>query len=176
MHSKLPAEVWQEVERELQQYNYRRLAFAGMAEDALQNRDRPTAIDHLRRSVRDIDRCLLLLRTVEERQGGIPGAHASLIPSLLYNRAKMLSRLREAQERYEEAVEALEGGIGSLEDILTRLGFDEQARHHDPGLIYLRQTARDLRHSHRIESTLRERLSAAIGSEDFELAARLGDE
>lgn len=176
VHGQFGAELWQEVDRELQQFNYRRLAFGGMAEDALQRQDRASAIDHLRRAVRDIDQCLLLLRTLEERQGGIPGAHASLIPSLLYNRAKMLSRLREAQERYEEAVEALEGGIGSLEDILTRLGFDDQARHHDPGLIYLRQTARNLRLAHGIELTLRERLAAAISGEDFELAARLRDE
>ncbi|MFN0135634.1 MAG: hypothetical protein ACKVS9_05880 [Phycisphaerae bacterium] len=176
VHSKLPAEVWQEVDRELQQYNYRRLAFSGLADEALKSHDKPTAIDHLRRAVRDIDQCLLLLRTLEERQGGIPGAHASLIPSLLYNRAKMLSRLREAQDRFEEAVEALEGGVGALEDILTRLGFDEQTRHHDPGLMYLRQTARTLRQTHGIQATLRERLNSAIGGEDFEAAALLRDE
>lgn len=170
------SEAWQEVERELQQYNYRRLAFAGMAEDALSATDSASAAVHLRRSVRDIDQCLLLLRTLEARQGGVAGGHAAMIPSLLFNRAKLIAKLRIAQERPEEAVEALEAGVGTLEDILTRIGFDEEARRHDPGLSYLRQTARRLREKHGVSKTLRERLSEAVSGEDFEAAAQLRDE
>lgn len=172
----LPADVGQEADRELQQFNYRRIAYAGLAECAFERGDGSGGCDALRRAIADIDQCLLIVRTIQETAGGVGRGHVALLPSLMFNRSKLLSRMCEAQGRFEESVEALDAGIGALDELLTRAGIDESLRQHDAGVRFLREAAKRLREKHGIDRTLRERLDDAIAREDFEDAARLRDE
>src|SRR5262245_31998280 len=76
---------WEALEREFQQFNYRRLAYAALAELAIQTDEAARAIDLLQRTIHDIEHCVATLRTMRTAiEGGI-GRHAPMLPALLFN-------------------------------------------------------------------------------------------
>lgn len=169
-------DAWHEIQRELQQFNYRRLALANVAEDAAPDDASDAAIPWLRRALRDIDHCLGIIRVLEEHLEHGAGPHSALIPALLFNRARLRARTLSAQKRIDEAIEAAERGADALRDTLVAIGFEPQQCESDPALVYLRQIAGRLRRRLDTHSTLREQLEHAIAAEDFEAAARIRDE
>lgn len=161
-----------ELEREITQYNYRRLALAVIAEDALRREEHDHAGRQLMRAVRDIDQCLRRIGVVDElRQRG--REQVGLRPTLLFNRGRLASQLRIVQGRYDEAISEAERAAGTLEELLQSVGLDSEQCDDDPGIQYLRQLAVRLRKQYAIPQTLQEQLDAAIENEDFETAARL---
>jgi hypothetical protein len=169
-------EDWQELHRELQQHNYRRLAFSTLAEDALREKGSAQARSHVARVLRDIDRCLAILEVMQANEEQWDQVLGLLIPTLIFNRARLLARLRVAEGGFEEAIEAVEAGVTDLEQALVEIGFDEEQQAGNPALAYLRQMGQRLREQSGIALTLREQLDEAIEREDFERAARLRDE
>lgn len=171
-------EDWRELHRELQQYNYRRLAFSSLAEEALGTKDFERGRIYLRRTLRDIERCLAISHKLEENENDelwdVPTA--TLVPTLIFNRARLLTRLRIAEGRFDEAIEEAELGRRDLSQALAAAGLDEEQCDQNPAAAYLIQMGQRLREQHGITRTLRERLDEAIEREDFEMAARLRDE
>jgi hypothetical protein len=163
---------WNEIQRELHQFNYRRLALQALAEPAVRSGDRERALPLLWRAARDIEHCLSILRLLEEEQGGA-GQHVTLIPRLVFERGRTRARLRWSEGRFDEAVDEAEDGRRALSSVLARVGFDAEAREQDSGVVYLRELAERLRRDYGVRQTLRERLNTAIEQEDFESAARL---
>lgn len=170
------AEDRRELHRELQQYNYRRLALSSLAEEALRARDLEEGRLHLQRTLRDIERCLAILDKLREHDEVGDGPLMILIPTLIFNRARLMTRLRAAEGRHEDAIEEAERGMRALELALDEAGFETEQREENPAVHYLRQMAERLRVQHGIQQTLQERLQDAIEREDFEAAARLRDE
>ena len=172
----LTEEDWRELHRELQQHNYRRLAFSSLAEESLGDSDSGQGRACLQRALRDIEYCLATLHRLDERkEEQWDTALTALLPTLVFNRARLLTRLRAAEDRYDEAIEEAEFGIRDRGQILAEAGFEQQ-REENPAIAYLRQMGQRLREQHGIAMTLRERLDNAIEREDFEAAARLRDE
>lgn len=172
----LTDEDWRELHRELQQHNYRRLALSALAEDALRAQDCARGRAYLQRSLGDIERCLAILHELQENEEQWESPLAVLLPTLVFNRARLLARLRIAENRHDEAVEEIERGIRELREALAEAGVEEERCEQNPALAYLDQMGQRLREQHGITLTLRERLDAAIEQEDFEAAARLRDE
>jgi hypothetical protein len=172
----LSEEDWRELHRELQQYNYRRLALSSLAEEALHERDFERGRAYLQRTLRDIDRCLTILRKLGENDEEWDSPLAILVPTLVFNRARLLTRLRAAENRYDEAIEEAESGIRDLSQALAEAGFEPEQRAQNPAVAYLDQMGQRLREQHGITLTLQERLDEAVEREDFETAARLRDE
>jgi hypothetical protein len=172
----LSADDWRELHRELQQYNYRRLALSSMAEGALRERDFERGRAYLQGTLRDIERCLAILHELQENDQEWDNPLAILVPTLIFNRARLLTRLRVAENRYDEAIEEAESGIRDLSQALAEAGLEPERREQNPAIAYLEQMGRRLREQHGIALTLRERLDDAIAREDFEAAARLRDE
>jgi hypothetical protein len=172
--SEIPRAVWAEVERELEQLNYRRLAFNHLAEDALRDNQVAAAQRWLESSLRDIEACQARLRLLREH-GIEPHGDLALRPTLAFDQARLLTQWRLAEGRFEEAVEQAEDGAAALETLLTELGFEPEWIADDPGLAYLRELARKLRTEYGIAQTLRERLEEALAAEDYETAAELRD-
>jgi len=164
---------WLELERELNQFNYRRLALANLSEQALADPKCPHTVEFIRRTVDDIDHCAQVIRTMSADADAEEDGQR--MAPLLFNRARLLSRLACLEGRFEEAVEEIDAGIAALEETLVRMGLDEEVRGQDPGMAYLRQMGRRLRDQHGIRTTLRERLSDAVAREDFAEAAQLRD-
>ena len=173
----ISAEDWREFERELYQMNYRRLALASLAEDALGRNDVEAARTHLTRARRDIDVCLEHIGFAQDHGGDVlgPGSMA-LRPTLAFHRGRLSAQLRIAEQRYEDAVEEAAAAAEELSALLEELGLDEEQRSEDPGVVFLRDLEQRLRREYDIPATLRERLAAAIEAEDFETAASLRDE
>ncbi|MGD8450297.1 MAG: UvrB/UvrC motif-containing protein [Phycisphaerae bacterium] len=169
-------EDWQELERELHQTNYRRLALSSLAEDALGRNEVDEAIDHLTRARRDTGACLEMLRVAAENDGAFGRASLALRPTLVFHHGRLLVQLRITEALYEEAVEAAGQAADELAELLTDLGFDDEQGEQDPGVVFLRDLEQRLRREYGISETLRERLAVAIEQEDFEAAARLRDE
>jgi hypothetical protein len=173
----LAAEDWRELERELCQTNYRRLALGSLAEEALARADVAAAQAHLKRALRDIDGCLeRLALAVEHGPACVSPGSLALRPTLVFNRGRLAGQLRIAEGRYEEAVEEAEGGAVRLDELLAEFGLDEEQRERDPGVVFLRGLAKRLRREYDIPLTLRERLADALQKQDFETAAQLRDE
>jgi hypothetical protein len=172
----LPAEDWRELHRELQQYNYRRLALSSLVEESLQEKDFARGRAHLKRTLRDIDRCIGILHKLRESDEEWDSPLAILEPTLIFNRARLLTRLRAAEQRYDEAIEEAERGMRALQAALAEIGYEEDQREQNPAVAYLSQMGRRLREQHGITLTLQEQLDDAVEREDFEAAARLRDE
>lgn len=176
IESTIEAADWEALEREFQQFNYRRLAYAALAEFAIQTDDADAAIDLLQRTLRDIDHCIATLRVMQTSAESGLGPHAPMIPALLFNRARLRARRCTLEARFEDAIDATADGLSELEDALIEMGFDDQQRAGDPGMAFLRQSQEQLRQKHGIGQTMRERLQQAIAEENFPLAAGLRDE
>jgi len=175
--AELAAEDWRELERELHQTNYRRLALTSLAEEALRRDDVAAAVVHLRRACRDIDTCLTHLRLAGEHwRDGLGQGSWALRPTLVFHRGRLGAQLRIAEGRCEQAVEEAAAGAGELDKLLAELGYDEEQREEDPGVVFLRRLEERLRREYDVSATLRERLEQALAQEDFEAAARLRDE
>lgn len=171
----LDPQCWQDLDREMQQLNYRRMAFAASAEDALQDGDEAAAARYLTHALADASDCLSHV-TLLRRHGKDDEGHAALLPTLVFDRARLAAQLRIIEGRFEEAIEAAETGAAALEALLGELGYDEELREEDPGLRYLRTLGTQLRREYGVTHTLREQLEEALANEDYEAAARLRDE
>ncbi|HRT41880.1 MAG TPA: hypothetical protein P5223_07470, partial [Phycisphaerae bacterium] len=71
--------------------------------------------------------------------------------------------------------EALRGRC-ALEEVLEEMGYEEEQRRSDPGVVFLHALAQRLRREYGIDLTLTERLNAAVAEEDYALAAELREE
>ncbi len=168
-------QIWADLRRELNQFNYRRLAFSSLADEAVHEDDTELIRLYLARTLRDIDHCLAVLRFAQTYGREHFIGNLSLIPTLIFNRARLLARLRAAECRFDEAIEEAMAGAEALRASLESAGFDEQQLEEDAGISYLQQFARRLREQHGIPRTLKEQLCQAIEAEDFETAASLRD-
>lgn len=164
---------WQELERELFQTNYRRLALTAIAEEALRRQDPNAARTALTRAIRDCDHGIRALDLLDEYRGGGPW---TLRPTLVFNRGRLTVQLLVLEDRVEDAVEEAERWAATMEQILAELGAEADDRRRDPGVTFLRNLARNLRRDYGIDKTLHEQLEEAIENEDFEAAARLRDQ
>lgn len=168
--------TWDELRREIQQFNYRRVAEAAIAEKAIQAQSAEQATYTVERCADDITFCLRGLCLLNEHCKGGAGQLAAMIPNLVFHRARLRTRLRCCQQRFDQAIEEAETGARELCIVLEAAGFDESIRARDPGVTFLRDLAARIRKEHDVRDELRERLQAAIDAEDFEAAARLRDE
>ncbi|MCK4340639.1 MAG: UvrB/UvrC motif-containing protein [Phycisphaerae bacterium] len=169
---RLTHQDWQELERELMQTNYRRLAYATLAEDALKANDCAGTRRYIKGALADIESCLTQLELLAEHDADARDTR-SLRPTLVFDRARLLSQLGIVEGRFEEAIEHAEAGAARLDELLCELGYDEEAREEDPGVRYLRDLGRQLRLEYGVTRTLRERLEEALENEDFETAAEI---
>lgn len=172
----LDEQDWSELKRELQQFNYRRVAFTSLAEEALEKADTVDAQAHLLRCVRDIDHCIQVIKAMEEGRSDGAGPQALLIPTLIFNRSKQLAQLRMIEGRQEEAIEEAEAGAKALERFFSEQSDDGGDEEVNPGVQQLRALADQLRKAPDPESELRGQLEQAVEREDFEAAARLRDQ
>jgi hypothetical protein len=170
----VPAD-WQELKRELMQLNYRRMAFATLAEDALTASDRTNAERYIAGALGDIHACLEHTDLLA-RHTSIQLESDVMQPTLVFDQARLLSQLSVVIGQYEQAIEQAEAGADALDTLLAELGYDEDQREEDPGVEYLRDLGHQLRIEYGISQTLHEKLQQAIEDEDFEAAAELRDQ
>lgn len=168
-------EDWNELQRELCQSNYRRLAATGLAEEARQSGDAEAEKRWLTHVLDDIDACLTIVAMLVANN--IPAqVDAAFKPTLMYHRAHTLSRYFVLTGEVDDAIEALRGGERRLMRYLREIGAETDARENDQAIRALRDVEQELRGAYGIRKTLAERLADAVANEDFEVAARLRDE
>ncbi len=163
------------LQRELAQFNFRRLALTVVAEEATQTNDDAAARRSLRRAIRDIEHCLAILDGLEAADASAAQPHRALRPPLVFNDARLRSRLLESEERFGEAADAADGGADRLVEVLERFGYDPADCGNDPAVQFLRQNAERLRGRAGSDDPLAAQLRQALAQEDFETAARLRD-
>lgn len=167
---------WSELKRELQQFNYRRVAFTSLAERALEANRPEDARAHLLRCVRDIDHCIQIVKAMEEGRAEGAGSQALMIPTLIFNRARQLAHLRITEQRQAEAIEEAEAGAAALERFFSENGAEPAGDEGSPGVRELRALANSLRGGEAGVEPLERQLAEAIEREDFEAAARIRDQ
>jgi hypothetical protein len=168
-------EDWNELQRELCQSNYRRLATTGLAEEARQAGRQADEKAWLVHVLDDIDACLTMVEMLNAN--GIQAQiDAAFKPTLMYHRAHTLSRYLVLDEEVDDAIEALRSGERRLMRYLREIGAETDARENDQAIAALRDLEKQLREAHGIKKTLEERLADAVAQENFETAAQLRDE
>ena len=172
---RLTAGDWLELERELLQTNYRRMAFAAAAEDALQAGRPDDARRLIEHALADVEECLTDLRLLKQHEPAREDS-ASLEATLVFDQARLGSQLHVIDGRFEDAIEKAETGAVALDALLSGLGCDDEQRDADPGLRYLWRLGDQLRQEYGIARTLHEQLAEALENEDFETAAQIRDE
>lgn len=166
---------WERLHRELQQFNYRRIALmelAGADDDSAAADD---AERWLQRALRDTQHCLRILQLERQHERG-RSESVSLLPTLILNRTRLLARIESMQNRPEQAVDAVEDGLEALRELMREAGCSDEQCREDPTLRYLAQLGRRIRRRFHVRRTLREQLADAVQREDYETAARLRDE
>ncbi len=171
------AHDWQELIREIGQFNYRRIAFGGAADGFLAANDAAEAVRMLSGAISDIDFCLASTEMLSDHRGeAVLLDDESLEPTLLFNRGRHAVQRLVAMNRNEAAIDAADDAIAALNDFLAARGVEADERESDPGITHLRVISQRLRSDLGITKTLRERMDEAIAAEDFAEAARLRDE
>ncbi|MCH8804979.1 MAG: UvrB/UvrC motif-containing protein [Planctomycetes bacterium] len=168
-------EVWDALDRELSQLNYRRMALAQLADEALHEKDYAAARSHLDRVLRDIGAGIDAMTLIRDHQGSRTEALA-LWPTLVFNRARLGSQLNVVEGHFEDAIECVEDGARELESLIDASDSQADPLEPDPSVAFLKKLSRELRDQYGIELTLHERLEEALENEDFESAGKLRDE
>ncbi len=168
---------WHALRRELQQFDYRRLAWWNLARAAMRRGEPDAGKAYLRRTVRDIEHCLRIVHLLCEHGHGPepePGM-IELLPTLLFHLTRLRTRLMVLEGWHEEAIDEATRGAEALERLVGQIISDPLAGRDHPAVRYLVRLSQRLRTHFGIEKTLREQLDEAIEREDFERAARLRD-
>ena len=166
---------WQALRRELQQFDYRRLAWWNLARSALRSGHPDAGKRYLRRTVHDIEHCLRIVHVLCEHGPEPEPGMLELLPTLLFHLTRLRTRLMVLEGWHEEAIDQATRGAEALERLVGQIISDPLAGREHPAVLYLRRLGQRLRSHFGIEKTLREQLEEAIEREDFEHAARLRD-
>lgn len=153
-----------EVDREFMQFYHRRICWL--------------RLQYYNRAVMDADHTLRLMDLSERVSPDEEWtrSHEQYRPFVLFHRtqAAALGAL-EVDESGEEAVQAINSGLDTIEAFFIKHEAEEHFEEDElvVRLIELRET---LRSEYEVGQTLREKLSAAVEQEQYELAAKLRDE
>jgi protein-arginine kinase activator protein McsA len=101
-------------------------------------------------------------------------AHEQYRPLVLFHRTQAAVNLAIEKENFEGAIDAIHDGLEKLRILFAAHGVEEHMDE-DTMVQQLRKMDRTLRRKHSIDQTLQEQLSAAVGREDYESAARIRD-
>ena len=153
-----------EVDREFMQFSHRRICWL--------------RLQYYHRAVIDADHTLRLM-DVSERVSPDEEwtrSHEQYRPFVLFHRtqAAALGALEE-EESGEDAVHAINSGLETIREFFVKHEAEEHFEEDElvVRLIELRET---LRSEYEVGQTLREKLTAAVEQEQYELAAKLRDE
>ena len=160
---KLTEEESNEVDREFMQFYHRRICWL--------------RLQYYHRAVMDADHTLRLMDQCEKMSDDEEwnGTHEQYRPFVLFHRtqAAALGALEESSG--EEAVQAINVGLETMRKFFEKHDAEE---HYDSDELVVRlvELRESLRTEYEVRQTLKERLSAAVEKEQYELAAQLRDE
>ena len=153
-----------EVDREFMQFYHRRICWL--------------RLQYYNRAVMDADHTLRLM-DISERvspDDEWTRSHEQYRPFVLFHRtqAAALGALEE-EESGEDAVQAINGGLETIREFFVKHEAEEHFEEDElvVRLVELRET---LRSEYEVGQTLKEKLTAAVEQEQYELAAKLRDE
>ncbi|MEZ6092860.1 MAG: UvrB/UvrC motif-containing protein [Pirellulaceae bacterium] len=155
-----------EVDREFVQFYHRRICWLHLHE-----------FDN---AVRDADHTLGLMDFCKLHSSDSDWvlSHEQYRPFVIYHRtqAAALAELeKEGEDTAERAIEEVNRGLELIQGIFSEYGAAEQFDD-DEIVVHLKEFQESLRNRYQVGQTLEEKLSDAIDSENYELAAKLRDE
>ncbi len=171
----LKAQDWAELERELHQLNYRRIAYVYLCEEAASGEDPQKIRRYVEQVLRDVDACFSIVRLFAESGSPRAAVLAAMLPTLSYDRARFRARKFALEGDFDQAVDEAEAGVASLLELMQEAEMPRRRQQRDPALSSLRRLSATLRKRLGAPRTLREQLRDALAAEDFELAAQVRD-
>ena len=151
-----------EVDREFMQFYHRRICWL--------------RLQYYNRAVMDADHTLRLMDVSDAMSPDEEwaGSHEQYRPFVLFHRSQA-EALGALEESAEDAVQALNRGLETMRSFFTKHDAEE---HFDDDELVVRlvDMRESLRTEYEVGKTLREQLTEAVESEQYELAARLRDE
>ena len=152
-----------EIDREFMQFYHRRICWL--------------RLQYYNRAVMDADHTLRLMdiceKTCDDEEWN--STHEQYRPFVLFHRTQAAALGALEENSAEEAVQELNAGLETMRKFFVKHEADE---HYDSDELVVRLTElrESLRDEYEVGQTLKERLSAAVEQEQYELAARLRDE
>ncbi|MFV2066366.1 MAG: UvrB/UvrC motif-containing protein [Pirellulales bacterium] len=153
-----------EVDREFVQFYHRRICWL-----ALKDYDR---------AVQDADHTLTLMdfSSVHAPHEEWALSHEQYRPFVLFHRVQAAALAALNEDGPEKALDEVEGGLATMRSLFAQYGADEEDLEEDELVRRLLEVRDSLRKQFNVGPSLTEQLSAAVASEQYELAARLRDE
>ncbi len=155
-----------EVDRELSQFNHRRIAWL-----TLQRYDK---------ALLDADHSIALMNFLQQNSTNHEyiESHERLRGLVLFHRTQAAAALALERRKPDEAIDSVREGVESLADH-QREWTAETERDDTPNeslIAQLRELEHEIRKNFEVEKTLREQLDEAVADEDYERAARIRDQ
>ncbi len=175
LHARVETTDWRELQREISQLNYRRVAYSSLVDAAVEEEQTDAAERWLGAAIDDIEACLERLTLMRDHKApSMSPELRSLLPTLVFNRARQRSQRWVLRGEHEHAIEEVDDGAAQLAIVLQQLDSNADPAE-DAGVRFLQSLSARLRRQFNIDKTLQEQLAEAIENEDFEAAARLRD-
>jgi len=169
-------QVWELLDRELSQFYHRRLALLALAKQFQQAGRRGRARRFYSKAVRDANHTLQAMNFIKQYcdDADHVESHERFKPFVLWHRTLALAQMQMLAKDFDEAIEQVKLGMDGIAKVYESHGLKKWLRY-DPSLAELRTLEREIRRKYGVKATLKEQLQQAIGSENFELAARIRD-
>lgn len=152
-----------EVDREFMQFYHRRICWL--------------RLQYYNRAVMDADHTLLLMDLCEKVSDDEEwnGSHEQYRPFVVFHRTQAAALGALDENSAEQAVQEINLGLETMSKFFVKHDAEEHFDD-DELVVRLSELRESLRTEYEVGQTLKERLSAAVEEEQYELAARLRDE
>ena len=152
-----------EIDREFMQFYHRRICWL--------------RLQYYHRAVMDADHTLRLMDLCQKISDDEEwnGSHEQYRPFVLFHRTQAAALGALEESTAEDAVQEISSGLDVMQEFFIK---HEAEEYYDSDELVVRLTElrEQLRDEYKVGKTLKERLSAAVEQEQYELAARLRDE
>ncbi len=167
-------DVWEELEREMNQFYYRRIALLAVGRDAQCDGDMELAKMCFAKAIRDADYTLNAIEFIKEYcdDEDYVEIHQRTKSFVIWHRTIARAQLSILAGNADEAIELIKEGREQIEMIYIERGLNKWLKY-EPAIKELKAFERHIRQKYNIPMTLKEQLEQAIMQEDYERAAEI---
>jgi len=167
-------DVWDELDREMTQFYYRRIALLAAGRDAQKEENIELAKKCFRRAARDAEYTLRAMEFIQEYSDDEDyiEIHQRAKSFVVWHRVVANAQQEILDENFDCAIELVKEGRKEITDIYKQRGLSKWLKY-DPSISELEEFEKHLRKKYDVKLTLKEQLEEAIAKEDYERAAKL---
>ncbi len=168
------ADVWEELDREMNQFYYRRIALLAIGKDAQEQGNIELAQMCFNRAIQDADYTLHAIAFIRDYCDDEDYAeiHQRAKSFVIWHRVIASAQQAILTDNPDEAIEIIKKGENEIKHIYKERGLTKWLKY-DPSIKELYSLEKHIRRKYGITLTLKEQLEQALEEEDYEKAAQI---